>query len=88
MIFTLLLIWIVSLISLIFDIIHLPIVTELPFGGDQAIAYFVGTIHGIATIMPWMTYPMILILAGLGIKFLLFTWYWAKWLIQLVRGSG
>lgn len=78
-------------LSFIFTVLNvatffLPVVTELPWGMDAALALMVGSIHGLIEIMPWMGIVWSLALTALLIKFLLFSWHWVKWFIELIRG--
>jgi len=66
----------------------LPTVTTLPFGVDDAMVYFISTIKGFVNLMPWVGTIFNLIMLAIGIKFSLFLWHWAKYFINLMRGSG
>jgi len=61
----------------------LPEVTSLPFGLDYALTFFVGTIHGILKVMPFLITTWNLILAALAIEVALFTWERVKWFLEL-----
>lgn len=78
-------------LSFIFTVLNvatffLPTVEELPLGMDEALTFMVGAIHGLIDIMPWLEIVWTLALLALLIKFLLFSWHWVKWFIELVRG--
>lgn len=63
-----------------------PTVTELPFDMDFAARFFVSTVKGLVSIMPWFGIVWTLLLWALYIKFILYAWHWARWLIELLRG--
>lgn len=78
-------------LSFIFTVLNvatffLPTVEELPLGMDAALTLMVGSIHGLIDLMPWLEIVWTLALLALLIKFLLFSWHWVKWFIELVRG--
>lgn len=64
----------------------LPTVTELPFDMDFAAVFFVSTVKGLVNLLPWFGIVWTLLLWALYIKFILYAWHWARWLIELVRG--
>jgi len=66
----------------------MPVVTELPFGMDTALVFFVGTIKALLQLMPWLQIVWNLILWAIFIKSLLFAWKWVQWFIQLFAKSG
>jgi len=65
---------------------YLPVVSELPFGMEAALIFFVGTIRGILELMPWLQIVFTLILFAMFIRSMLFAWTWTKWFIELIRG--
>jgi len=66
----------------------LPVVTELPFGMDAALTFFIGAINGLLAIMPWMELPWTLVLWALFIKSLLFIFHWVIFFLNLFAGGG
>jgi len=64
----------------------MPVVTELPFGMDAALSFFIGTIRAILELMPWMQIVFQLILWAMFIESLLFAWKWVQWFMELIRG--
>jgi len=63
-------------------------ITTLPFGIDNAMNMFVGTIKALLDIMPWFQTPWILMLLALSISFGLWIWYWVRYVINVIRGAG
>jgi len=74
----------ISLIALVIPIFF-PVVTELPFGLDEAFVIFVSTIKGLISLLPWLEIVWNIMLLALGVKVLLFTWHWIHTIINLVR---
>lgn len=78
-------------LSFIFTVLNvatffLPRVEELPLGMDEALVFFSSTIHALLDLLPWLNIVWTLCLLALAIKFLLFSWHWVRWFIELVRG--
>lgn len=73
----------VSIISV--ALFFLPPVTALPFGVDDALTWFGGTIKALIEQLPIMETPWKLALFGLFVEFLLQSWHWIKWLIERIR---
>jgi len=71
---------ITTIVGLFFD----P-VTELPFGMDEALTFFVSTIRALIELLPWLGIVWNVIVLSLFIKGLLFTWHWIVTVIHLVR---
>lgn len=63
-------------------------ITALPFGLDNAMVTFVGTVKGFLDIMPWFVVPWYLMLFALSISVGMFVWGWVKYIINVIRGSG
>lgn len=66
----------------------LPVVTELPFGMDAALVFFIGAVNALIAIMPWMEMPWILVMWALFIKGLLFLFHWSMFFVNLFAGGG
>lgn len=64
----------------------LPTVTELPYGIDASLIYFVGLVKGILDSAPLLVHPFGLAILGLFVVFSLFLWHWIEWIIRVVRG--
>jgi len=75
---------IISVVATVLGLFFEP-VTELPLGIDEALTFFVGTITGLISVMPWLEIVWQILLLGLSIKILLFTWHWIKYIIDLFR---
>lgn len=61
----------------------LPVVTELPFGIDEALQFFVGNIRALIELLPWLATVWNLFLWALFIKSLLFIFHWVRWFVEL-----
>lgn len=66
--------------------LFMPVVTELPFGMDEALMFFVGNVRALVELLPWMELPFQLIMWGLFIQTLFFAWHWIKYFLEIVRG--
>lgn len=66
----------------------LPVVSELPYGMDEALSFFVATIKSLLQLLPWMQIVWNLILWAIFIKSLLFAWRWIQWFIHLFAKAG
>jgi hypothetical protein len=62
-----------------------PNVDSLPYDTDYALSFFVGTVKSLIEVMPIFEVVWNLIILAFGIKFLLFTWTWFRWLIERVK---
>lgn len=63
-------------------------VTEVPFGLDEPVTYFITTIHDIITYMPWFGTIWNVFIIGLIVKVTLLTAHWILWAWKFARGSG
>lgn len=66
----------------------LPVVSELPFGMDEALIIFTSTVRGIIEIMPWLGIVWFYILLALFIKGLMFTFHWSIFFLNLFAGGS
>jgi len=78
--------FVMGVIGLIFASPLFPTVEILPYGIDEALIMFVGTIKGFISLFPELFTPIWnVIVWGLIITFLLFLWERIQWLIDLFR---
>lgn len=63
-----------------------PTVNSLPFHAEVQLAAVGSMVRAVIEYLPFLEVPFALFLTALGIKFLLISWQWLKWLIELVRG--
>jgi len=62
----------------------LPTVTSLPFGLDYALTFFVGTVHALITLLPFLSTLWALMLAVFAIEAAIALWTWSKWFLELL----
>ena len=65
----------------------LPVVTVLPYGMDEALVFFVGSIKAILQILPWLQIVWDLFILALFIKSLLFIFNSVRWFVELFAQS-
>lgn len=83
MILYLILTLIIGVVGIVLNVF--PTVTELPFGVDSVMVTFVGTIKALLLIFPPLQAPWNVIITGLTIEFLLFSWTWIRWILERIR---
>jgi len=74
---------IIALVVLVISLI--PTVSELPFGLDSIVVTLIQNIKALVAVLPFMEFPLTLILLALSIKFALSVWNWTQWIISLVK---
>lgn len=63
-------------------------VTEIPFGLDQPVTYFITTVHDIIVYMPWFGTIWNVFIIGLVVKVMLFTFQWLLFAFKFARGGA
>jgi len=74
-----------SAITMVFSFLGDP-VTQLPWGIDTPLSFFMTTINDIIYVMPWLEIVWTIFLLALGIKIAEFILQWVLYLIKLIRG--
>lgn len=65
--------------------LFLPVVTELPFGMDEAVQFFFATIRALMDVIPWITVPFSLMVLALFIKGLFLLWHFVRWVLGFLK---
>jgi len=63
-------------------------VTEIPFGLDSSVTYFITTVHDIIVYMPWFGTIWNVFIIALIVKVTLFTAQWLLFAWKFARGGA
>lgn len=79
--------WVLQQLIAVLDLalFWLPVVTELPFNLDVILTTAVGIVKGIVVELPFLQVVLDVFYAMLGVKLLLFSWHWVKWIIERIK---
>lgn len=86
MIFTLLISFAGLFLNIVFS--PLPLITQLPFGMDSAIVFFVGIVKGFCYVMPPFAPVLQALILYFTFRFALLSLQFVTYIINIIRGAG